>query len=128
MNITPNNVLITNCTNLPLCFHVAITCMYNGELCVFHCTPSKSNIYGGNVVCERLDQFLKDRKIKSVYYVDVPVIEIVKNFNQVKYKKWDPLNFNCETYINQLISNNKGSTQLERLFCVTLLCGSVFIL
>ena len=110
-----------------MCFHIAITCMYKGELSVFHCTPSKSNIYGGNVICERLDEFLKDRKVKSIYNVDIPIEKIIKNFNQVKFNKWDALNFNCETYINQLIWKEKGSTQLERLFCATLLCGSVFL-
>jgi len=127
MDIKPNNVIITNCVGIPMCFHIAVVCLYNGVLCVFHCTPTKTNVYGGNVICERLDQFLSNRKVKKMYPANVPMEKIIKNFDQVKYNKWDALNFNCETYINQLVNDNNGTTQLERLFFTCLLCGSVLL-
>lgn len=127
MNIQGNNILITNCINLPLCFHVGITCLYNGEMCVFHNTPSKTNGYGGNVICEPLYKFLSNRKINSIYQTNILTEKIVKNFSEVKNKKWDALNFNCESYINQLMNGDTGTTQLERLFCVSILCGSLFL-
>lgn len=127
MNIYGNNIVITNCTNLPLCFHVGITCLYNGEMCVFHNTPSKTNGYGGNVICEPLYKFLSDRKINAIYPTNIPTEKILQNFNQIKNKKYNALNFNCESYINQLINGNTGTTQLEKLFCASVLCGSLFL-
>jgi hypothetical protein len=96
-------------------------------MCVFHNTPSKTNGYNGNVICESLYKFLSDRKINAIYPTNIPTEKILQNFNQVKNKKYNALNFNCETYINQLINGNTGTTQLEILFCASVLCGSLFL-
>ena len=119
--VQPYKIIYTNCTNIPFCFHVAVTCMYNGKVFVFHNTPTLKNKFGGNVVCQSIEDFLKDRKINKSRDCKINLNNILQNFDEVKYKKWDGYNFNCETYVNQLLYNCNGTTQLENLCNIALI-------
>ena len=96
--------------------------MYNGRLCVFHNTPTLKNKFGGNVVCQSVDDFLKNRKFIKKENCNISTNEILQNFNEVKNKKWDAYNFNCETYVNQLLYEYNGTTQLQRVCNIALCC------
>lgn len=95
--------------------------MYNGKLCVFHNTPTLENNFGGNVICQTIEQFLQNRKLKSFADCNITTGEILENFENVKFLKWKSYTFNCETYINQLLYESNGTTQLQRACNLALL-------
>jgi hypothetical protein len=109
------DILKTNCHNIPFCFHLAIVAEKNNQIYVWHCTPTQKNKFGGNIICQSLNDFTKDRKIKEVYNFANLNNEIILNYvNENKFVKWNALTYNCETFINNLTNKNNKTTQLTK--------------
>jgi hypothetical protein len=115
-------ILKTNCHNIPFCFHLAICENVNNKILVWHCTPTKENSFGGNIICEDLNEFLKSRNIKNVIANELNSNDIASYVEENKTNKWTALKFNCETFINEICNKKQQTTQLAKAICI---CGFV---
>jgi len=124
------DILKTNCHNIPMCFHLAICVSEDDNIYVWHCTPSKTNQFGGNIICEELSEFTKDREVREVYhYADANKDEIVTYANKNKDIKWDAIEYNCETFINHITNSKQKPTQLTKaIVLTTFVVGGLLIL
>lgn len=112
MDIKPGNILIVT-TNLPFVKHIGICVTLNNELYVLHNTPSKFNVYGGNVIFEPLTEFMNQRKILKIIECYISNEFIVSNSMMYKFHKWDAKFFNCENFINYIANLNIDPTQSQ---------------
>lgn len=122
------DILKTNCHNIPMCYHLAICVKDVDDVYVWHCTPSKENKFGGNIVCQKLTEFLSDREVQEVYKSSVDAVNISDYAHNNKNVKWDAVQYNCETFINKVTNNGAETTQLARILVVSsLIVGSYLI-
>ena len=66
MNFNTGDIIKTNC-HLPFCYHVAVV-VKDGENCyVYNSTPMHQNEFGGNIICQTLEEFLvNDNRVIDV--------------------------------------------------------------
>lgn len=67
---------------------------------VVHCSPTSRSVSGGNVVCEGIGSFLKDRRVVEVWRPDSewrPTLEQVERWMRREWWPWA----NCFTFIRQ---------------------------
>ena len=114
-------LLITDSLNIPIANHYGIMFNENGIDYVLHNTPSKKNNANGNVIIETYPEFIKGRTLlsKNFLYISIPQIKeyAYKNMG----KKWDSINYNCETLKNEIITGNSGSTIMSRIIGISII-------
>lgn len=108
-------LLITDCINIPMCKHYGILFVDNGVQYVLHNTPSKKNNVLGNVIIETLPEFIKNRTLLETKQIDLSIYNIKKYAYENMHKKWDAVEYNCETLANEVISGSKGTTIMTRI-------------
>lgn len=97
------DVLTTNCHSYPLiiCKHYGIVAIVDGKLCVFNNTPSKTNRFGGNIVCQPIKEFLAGRKLIKVTPSNIKTEDIVKYCLDRKTYKWTYF-YHCITFLQEV--------------------------
>lgn len=130
MEYKNGDILKTNCHNIPLCYHLAICVIDENDIYVWHCTPSKENELGGNIIKEHISEFLLDRKVIKVYKdFDITDNQIYSYAIKNQNKKWDAIQYNCETFVNSVLKNKDNTTQLSRaIVSATFLVGTFLII
>lgn len=130
-NLKTGDVIKTTCHNIPMCFHVGVCVVEKDEVHIYHCTPSTTNSKGGNVVCQTLTEFMKlgdnVREMIDVYSTNLKEHQIKKYSERNADKKWDAIEYNCETFINNLLKNGIQTTQLERGLIIGIVALAVFL-
>lgn len=110
ISLQPGDVVYMTCTDILICYHIGIVVRDNGELCMYHNTPSKKNQYGGNIVCQPLDSVLKERKVLNVVKCALDCPDFIKQYSwDNRFRKWDTFKYNCEDYVNDIWRCQRGS-------------------
>jgi len=108
-------ILTTNCINIPLCKHYGVLFRENGIDYVLNNTPTKKNNVKGNVIIETYPEFIKGRTLLSKNFLDITIPQIKEYAYKNMYKKWDSVDYNCETLKNEIITGNSGNTIMTRI-------------
>jgi hypothetical protein len=108
-------LLITDCINIPLANHYGILFNQNGIDYVLHNTPSKKNNSNGNVIIETYPEFIKGRTLLLKNFLDISIPQIKEYAYKNMGKKWDSVDYNCETLKNEIITGNSGTTIMTRI-------------
>lgn len=76
---------------------------------IYNNTPGAKNMFGGNIVAQPIDVFMKDRTfIKTIPTDNCPAI--VREYSyENRFKKWNALFYNCEDYVNEITYCQKKS-------------------
>jgi hypothetical protein len=114
-------ILTTDCINIPLCNHYGILFRENGIDYVLHNTPSKFNNVKGNVIIETYSEFMQNRILLKREFVNLTIPQIKEYAYRNMSKKWDSVEYNCETLKNEIITGNKGSTVMTRVIGISAL-------
>jgi hypothetical protein len=128
MDIRHGDILVTACYPFPgvPCQHRAIVFLECGEWWVFQNTPGLFNRWGGNIVQQRLEEFLENRKVWKVINAKMD-IDCVRRYNhENRERRWHVLLFNCEDYVNQAASGKKFS-QLRRKYLAAGIVGALLL-
>lgn len=98
----------------PLITHVGILIYNDGKPTVYHNTAIKKNEYGGNIVAMPLEEFLAIGDLISTTPTKVDPIFVRKHAFNLRFKKYSALFYNCEDFINELVTGSKGSGQRRK--------------
>jgi len=85
---------------LPILYHYGIIEKQNDKLYIYHVQIEKFNVYGGNLICEPLEKYIKGKDILSVIETDLDSKDLSQMYNSLKKHKYDFINFNCEHFVN----------------------------
>lgn len=113
-------LLITDSLNIPIANHYGIMFNENGIDYVLHNTPSKNNA-NGNVIIETYPEFIKGRTLLSKNFLDISIPQIKEYAYKNMGKKWDSIDYNCETLKNEIITGNSGSTIMSRIIGISII-------
>ena len=114
-------LLTTDCINIPLANHYGILFNQNGIDYVLHNTPSKKNNSNGNVIIETYPEFIKGRTLLSKNFLDITIPQIKEYAYKNMAKKWDAVDYNCETLKNEIITGNSGTTIVTRIIGISII-------
>lgn len=124
MKFKNGTILIGQIDSFPLLYHKGIT--LDGAVC--HNTPSKKNNMGGNVVCEPLDTYTKERTIVGAVPTDAKDAQIVEATLEASKKPFNVLTNNCEHFVTKVAYGKKKSPQVVFVAGVAILILLIFIL
>lgn len=80
---------------------------------VIHNTPYKTNIFGGSVIIEELENYLKEQRILETQKTNLDQELILHYYERNKYKKFNIITFNCESFINKIQYGDGMSNQVR---------------
>lgn len=106
--LTNGTIIISVVTSFPILKHYGVIYIENNELFILHNSPTLINEFGGNILKEKLNDFLIDRKIIGIEKHNIHFNILKENYETLKLKKFNLLEFNCETFVN-IITNSKTS-------------------
>ena len=107
------DVIYSNCIGNELCYHLGIVYEKNGVKYVFHNAPTNSNRFGGTVIYEKAEDYLKDRDIYNVVRTNVKNEDILKVSKKCRSEVWDSFFFNCEDYVVEIVEGERQSDLRE---------------
>lgn len=125
MNYTTGDIVTARVNSLPILFHKGIIINDSDSLFVYHNTPTGKNQFGGSIVKETLESFTKTRKIISSEKAGIDYTKIKQLSYDLRFVKFNLLNFNCEQYVSLIKENTLKSPQL--LFWTMTILVSCFI-
>ena len=114
-------LLTTDCINIPIANHYGVLFNENGIDYVLHNTPSKKNNANGNVIIETYPEFIKGRTLLSKNFLDISIPQIKEYAYKNMGKKWDSIDYNCETLKNEIITGNAGTTIMTRIIGISII-------
>ena len=107
--VKEGDVIYTNCIGNELCYHLGIVYQKGNSKYVFHNAPTNNNKFGGTVVYEKFEDFVKGREIKNVIRTGVKNSQILKVTQRCKREVWDTFFFNCEDYVVEIVEGERKS-------------------
>lgn len=111
MQIQEGDIVYLTCDGIPFCYHLGVAVVENGELCLYHNTPSLTNRYGGNIVCQPIREVLKNRKILSIRKNGANCPNIVREYAyENRARQWNTFTYNCEDFVTEILKCRRGST------------------
>jgi hypothetical protein len=102
-------VIYTNCIGNQLCYHLGIVYKKGEKIYVFHNAPTNNNKFGGTIVSEKYEIFIKERYILKIVKTRATNKDILKVSKRNKTEVWDSLFFNCEDYIVEIVEGERKS-------------------
>lgn len=124
MKIKNGTILIGQIDSFPMLYHKGIT--LDGAVC--HNTPSKKNSVGGNLVCEPLETFTKERTIVGALPTDAKDMDIVRTTLEYMDKPYNMFDNNCDHYVQRAAYGHHSSPQMVVLAAIALLILLILIL
>jgi hypothetical protein len=109
MKLKEGDVIYTNCVGNELCYHLGIVYKKYEDIFVFHNAPTNNNKFGGTIVYERLDEYLKSREIYRIVSTNAKNKDILRVSKKCKREVWDSLFFNCEDYVVEIVEGERKS-------------------
>lgn len=103
------DVIYTNCDGHILCYHLGIVYSKGDKKYVFHNAPNQMNQYGGTIISESAETYLKNREIYRVVNTSVSNEKILHTTNLNRTQVWDSLIFNCEDFISEIVEGERNS-------------------
>lgn len=130
--LNTGDIITTTCIDIPLCYHLGICVDHGGKTYVLNATPTRVNSFGGNIVCQELDDFIgtgsEKREIISVHPSGLEKRRILIYADENKKRKWDAFRYNCESFVHGLFTNGTKTTQMTRLIIVVAVGFSIYLL
>lgn len=109
MKLKEGDVIYTNCVGNELCYHLGIVYKKGNTTFVFHNAPTNNNRFGGTVVYEKIEEYLKDREIYRIVSTRAKNKDILRVSKKCKREVWDSLFFNCEDYVVEIVEGERKS-------------------
>lgn len=106
------DILKASVNSLPIIIHWGIVSVEGSEILVYHNTPMETNVVGGSVVHEPLNDWLSERTVVDVIPSALTTKQIQNYANSVAYQPFDLVNFNCEHFISEITTGESYSPQL----------------
>ena len=103
------DVIYTNCIGNHLCYHLGIVYKKGEKKYVFHNAPTNNNKFGGTIVSEKYEDFIKDRYILKIVKTRATNKDILRVSKINKSEVWDSLFFNCEDFIVEIVEGERKS-------------------
>ena len=104
------DIIYTDCIGSELCYHMGIIYKKNKiDTFVFHNAPTNNNKYGGTVVCERYEEFIKYREIRKILRTGKSNEDILRVAKKCRKEVWDSLFFNCEDFVLEIVEGHRKS-------------------
>jgi hypothetical protein len=108
----PSGAIITARIHKSLLLHKAIVFRDNGQLLLLHNTAKAQNEWGGNVIFDTPERFFASRTLLHCKPTKLTDAEIKAKYEQLKYRKFNVLTFNCEHFISLVTAQKKRSPQI----------------
>jgi len=93
-------VLICSIDDMPFIKHQGIVINRGGKDLVAHCTPEAFNRYGGNIVIEPYERFIRGRKVIAIERTGATYATIMDYVSKNVSRKFDSLAFNCFQFVH----------------------------
>jgi len=103
------DVIYTNCIGNELCYHLGIVYVKNGRKYIFHNAPTNSNRFGGTVIFEKIEEFVKGREIYRIVNTNAKNSDILRVSKKCQAEVWDTFFFNCEDYVVEIVEGERRS-------------------
>jgi hypothetical protein len=114
-NIKTGDILTASVKSLPFILHKGVAVNKNNVITIYHNTPMYSNTFGGNIVSENINDWLKSRKIVHIKNSLISEKKLNEFLELNKYKKFNIMTFNCEHFVN-LVKIGKSKSEQLRLW------------
>ena len=123
------DTITTKSKLMPLYVHHGIIERNGDEIFIVHLHPKKVNSSGGNLVKEPLEKWLKGgREIVSVESTKLDSKTLEQLFKDLKDEKYDPINYNCEHFVNFAKGDYFVSRQVVKYTGILLIGAFVYYL
>lgn len=123
------DTIVTKSKLIPLYVHHGIIEVKDGEIYIVHLHPDRINSSGGNLVKEPLNKWLiGGREIVSVESTNLDLKTLEQLYEDLKFEKYDHLNYNCEHFVNFAKGDFFVSRQIVKYTSVLLLGFFVYYL
>jgi hypothetical protein len=103
------DVIYTNCVGNHLCYHLGIVYQKGDKKFIFHNAPTNNNKFGGTIVSERLEEFMKGRDIIKIVKTKAKNEDILSVTKRCRSEVWDTFLFNCEDYVVEIVEGSRKS-------------------
>ena len=123
------DTITTKSKLIPLYVHHGIIEVIDNEVYIVHLHPNKVNSSGGNLVKEPLKKWLVDgREIVSVQSTNLNSETLQQLIHDLKTEKYDPINYNCEHFVNFAKGDYFVSRQVVSYTAIALIAGLIYYL
>jgi hypothetical protein len=123
------DTITTKSRILPLFVHYGIIEKEGDKIFIVHLHPNKINSNGGNLVKEPLEKWLKSgREIVSVESTNLNSKILEQLYKDLKNEKYDPINYNCEHFVNFAKGDYFVSKQVIKYTGILLIGALVYYL
>lgn len=123
------DTITTKSRVLPLYVHHGIIERVEDEIYIVHLHPDKVNSSGGNLVKEPLSKWLTGgREIISVESTNLDSQTLKQLMSDLKSEKYDPVNYNCEHFVNFAKGDYFVSKQVVKYTGILLIGALVYYL
>ncbi|MDQ6482347.1 hypothetical protein [Dyadobacter sp. LHD-138] len=113
-NLKTGSIIIGTSEILPFIQHVGVILVNSpNNILVYHNSPTKTNPFGGSVIAEPLKEWIAVRSVIEVKETMLSKAEIEQGYENMKYLKFNLLNFNCEHFVTGLVYHEPSSKQLQ---------------
>jgi hypothetical protein len=103
------DVVYTTCCDYALCHHVGIVYFDGVKRLIYHNDPSNSNRYGGTVVAEPYEKFIKGRVLNRIVTTNATNEDILRVAKKCRNEQWNSLFFNCEDFVLEIVEGKRRS-------------------
>lgn len=100
-------------TFLPLLYHYGIVSFERGKKYIYHLQTSRENKYGGNLIRDNFDEYVKGREILEVQNLKLNREEFQEVLEKIKKEKYNVFTNNCEHFVHYLKDKKAVSPQLK---------------
>lgn len=100
-------------TFLPLLYHYGIVSFEGGKKYIYHLQTSRENKYGGNLIRDNFDEYVKGREILEVQNLKLNREEFQEVLEKIKKEKYNVFTNNCEHFVHYLKDKKAVSPQLK---------------
>jgi hypothetical protein len=123
------DTITTKSTLIPLYVHYGIIERIEDEIFIVHLHPNKVNSSGGNLIKEPLTKWLVGgREIVSIQETNLDSATLDQLYKDLKEQKYDPINYNCEHFVNFAKGDYFVSRQVIRYTGILLIGVFVYYL
>jgi len=107
--IEEGDVIYSNCVGHELCYHLGIVYQKGNRKFVFHNAPTNNNKFGGTIIYEKAEDYLKGRDIIKIAKTTATNNDIIRVSRENRSEVWDSMSFNCEDYVVEIVEGERNS-------------------
>ncbi|MDF1858368.1 MAG: lecithin retinol acyltransferase family protein [Candidatus Pelagibacter bacterium] len=112
-NLKTGDLVKVKADLLPFLYHYGVTVKDEDEMYIYHFQPDRKNKLGGNLLREKLKDYIKGKEIISVVKSNIDESEIRQVLEKLKKEKYNVFSNNCEHFVNFIKEKKFISPQLK---------------